>query len=312
MDIIISSSLAYDRIMDFADHFKNHIMPDKIHILSVSFFIQKLEEKKGGVAGNIAYNLSLLGEKPKIIATVGKDFEPYLEYLKNLNIDTSGIKILPDQFTAMAQIINDLSNNQITAFYPGAMVFSDQLSLQDLDFDKQNAIVLIGPDNKDTVIKRSKECQELGLPYIFDPGQQLTVFTGEDLKPIIAGAKILIVNDYELSLVQQYTGYSLENLLEKLETLIVTLGEKGSVIYNGGNKIEIPAAKIAKAVDPTGAGDAYRAGLLKGLVNGWDWEKTGRTASLCGAYAVEKYGTQEHRFSLEEFEKRFKENFNLS
>jgi adenosine kinase len=309
MDIIISASLAFDRIMDFQGHFKDHIMPDKIHVLSVCFTVDKLVEKKGGVASNIAYTLNLLGEKSKIVATAGSDFDGYKQYLESLNIATDGIMIIKEDLTASARIITDKSDNQITAFHPGAMNYSHLINLKDIDFDKTKAIVLVGPDGKEGMIKRSVECKELNIPYIFDPGQQLNVFNGEELKLLIDGAKILIVNDYELEVVQTKTGLSLEDLLGQVETLITTLGEKGSVIYSGGNKIEIPPVKVANSIDPTGAGDAYRAGLLKGLVNGWDWEKTGRTASLCGAYAVEKYGTQEHKYSLEEFEQRFKESF---
>lgn len=308
MDIIISASLAYDQIMDFPGYFKDHIMPDKIHVLSVSFTIDKLVEKKGGVAGNIAYTLKLLGEDPKIVATAGKDFGNYQKYLKDLKIDTSGIKIIEDEFTASARIITDKADNQITAFHPGAMNFSHQASLKDLEFDKNNVIVLIGPDSKEGMKKRAEECLKLDIPYIFDPGQSMVLWSGEELQAMIKSAKILIINDYELEMVQKITGWNFDEALDKVEILITTLGENGSVIYSAKRKFEIPAVKV-KTVDPTGAGDAYRAGLLKGLANNWDWEKIGQVAALCGAYAVENYGTQEHQFSLEEFWKRYEENF---
>jgi adenosine kinase len=313
--------------MNFPGYFKDHIMPDKIHVLSVAFAIDKLVEKKGGVAGNIAYTLKLLGEKAKIIETVGKDFGGYKKYLEDLGINTDGVKVIENESTASIQIITDKADNQISAFYAGAMNYAHQASLADASFNKNNIIVLIGPDGKEGMKKRARECQELNIPYIFDPGQSMTLWSGEELQEMVNSAKILIVNDYELEMVQKITGWIFEEVLSKVETLIVTLGEKGSVVYcddtewrseaspdkaslcHSKREIKIPAVKV-KAVDPTGAGDAYRAGLLKGLVNNWNWEKTGRVAALCGAYAVEKYGTQEHKFNLEEFGKRFEDEFN--
>lgn len=297
MDIIISASLAYDKIMDFPGFFKDHIMPDKIHILSVSFFIDKLTEKRGGVAGNIAYSLKLLGENPKIIATAGKDFGDYKNYLEKLKIETRGIKIIKNELTACARIITDKADNQIAAFHSGAMNFSDQASLNDLDFDKNNAIALIGPDSKAGMKKRAQECKKFKIPFIFDPGQSIILWNQNELRQLIKSAKIFIVNDYELELAKERAKWDLDNILNNVNVLIVTLGEKGSVIYDQKKKLKIPAVK-AKNVDPTGAGDAYRAGILKGLANGWDWEKTGRLASFCGACAVEHYGTQEHKISL--------------
>lgn len=297
MDIIISASLAYDKIMDFPGFFKDHIMPDKIHILSVSFFIDKLTEKRGGVAGNIAYSLKLLGENPKIVATAGKDFGDYKNYLEKLKIETKGIKIIKDELTACARIITDRADNQIAAFHAGAMDYSDQVGLNDLKFNKNNAIVLVGADSKAGMKKRVRECKYFKIPFIFDPGQSIVLWKQSELRQIIKSAKILIVNDYELELTKEITEWNLDNILNNVNVLIVTLGEKGSIIYDNKKKLKIPAIK-AKNVDPTGAGDAYRAGILKGLANGWDWERTGRLASFCGACAVEHYGTQEHGRSL--------------
>lgn len=302
-NILISGSMVYDRIMDFPGYFKDHILPDKIHNLNVSFLINSLKENFGGTAGNIAYNLSLLGEKPNILATAGSDFGPYKKYLKKIGVRTDNIKKLPELLTAGAYIMTDKADNQITGFNLGAMAvprgeFNSGLL--------KNCLAIVSPGNIKDMENYSVLYTQKKIKYIFDPGQSITALSGQVLKKCIKGAFMLIGNDYEIEMVKKKIGWTDQDLIGKINVLIVTKGERGSSVYDGGNEYKIPAAKTGKVVDPTGAGDAYRAGLIKGIVSGWDTVKSAKLGSAVASFAVEKYGGQNHFFTAEEAEKRMK------
>ncbi|MBI1729381.1 carbohydrate kinase family protein [Candidatus Acetothermia bacterium] len=306
--IIVTGSLAFDHIMDFPGRFSEHILPEKIHILNVSFLVDTLKRQRGGVAGNIAHNLALLGERPVILAAAGEDFQEYSKFLSAEGIDLSHVRIIPGDYTASAFITTDLADNQITGFYPGAMGQADLLSLKDFD-PKKIELVLIAADKPSVMVKYSRECQELGIPYIFDPSQQIVRLSNEELRIGIQGAKVLIGNDYEIQLILNRFKATEEDLLKQVTFLISTLGEKGSHIHTRYGVVEIPIAKPNEITDPTGAGDAYRAGIIKGMIHNWPLEVMGRVAALSAVYAIESYGAQEHRYTKSEFVKRYQENF---
>ncbi|MBN1778805.1 MAG: carbohydrate kinase family protein [Candidatus Buchananbacteria bacterium] len=307
--ILVSGTVAYDQIMNFPGYFKDNILPDKIHVLNVSFYVPKSQVSFGGTAGNIAYNLALLGTKPTILANVGSNFSDYKKWLVKNKIDISEIKIVKDKNTATAYIITDQADNQITAFQPGAIVQSYKLNQKILTKD---SLAILAPDNVVNFVSLAKIYRQKKIDYIFDPGQQVAALSGSQIKSILVGAKVFISNDYELSLALKKTGWSLKQLVGQVEILVTTLGAQGSVIYNQGKKIIIPPAKPKNTCDPTGAGDAYRAGLIYSLVNNWPLEKVGRFAGLISVYTVEKYGTQTHRFSWADLNKRYRQNFNQS
>jgi len=307
MTALICGSLAYDNIMVFHDQFKNHILPDKIHILNVSFLVPDMRREFGGCAGNIAYNLKLLGGDGLIMGTAGQDFAEYRDWLDRHGIDRSGIRILDDALTAQAFITTDLDDNQITAFHPGAMNFSHLNKISDADGIE---LGIVAPDGRDGMVLHAQQFVEAGIPFIFDPGQGMPMFDGDDLKTFIEQASYITVNDYEWQLMRDRTGWDYHDIEPVVEALVVTRGPEGSVIYTRDGDIHIPAAKPAAVKDPTGCGDAYRAGLLFGLQNGLDWEVTGRIASLMGAVKIEQAGTQNHSFTMDEFRQRYRENFN--
>ncbi|MFC2007825.1 carbohydrate kinase family protein [Chloroflexota bacterium] len=304
MNIIISGSLAYDRIMDFPGHFADHILPEKIHVLNVSFTVDSLTEKFGGTAGNIAYALSLLGEKPIVLATIGRDYHRYFEWLKKNNIACDNIPIIEEELTASAYITTDQADNQITGFNAGAMKFPSSF-----DFDQPNpeeSIAIIAPGNLEDMKHYSAAYKARGIDYIFDPGQSLPMWASQDLSQCIDGSKILISNDYELELIMNKTGLAKEKLLQQTGAIITTLGELGSCICTPDGVIDILAIKLKKVVDPTGAGDAYRGGLIKGLIQGRNIEDSAKMGSVCSSFAVESYGTQDYSFNLTEFEERLR------
>ena len=305
--ILVTGSVAYDRIMNFPGFFKNEILPDKLHILNVSFLVKELKESFGGTAGNIAYNLSLLGLQPSILANVGaKDFILYEAWLRRNKIDLSQINILPGQHTASAYIITDQSDNQIAGFFPGAMMMP--VTNQAL-IARHVALAVVAAQNPVDMIKLPKIFKQKKIPYIFDPGQQVSSLSGNQLKTAVKGSKVLIGNDYEISLILKKTGWTLKSILNQTEILVTTLGSKGSEIRRGNEVNIIKPAQAKSNLDPTGAGDAYRAGLIKGLVEGWSLAKTGQLAGLVAVYTVEKYGTQTHKFSLTGLRKRYQQNF---
>ena len=306
MKILVTGSIAYDTIMVFPDRFRNHLLADQLHILNVCFLTPEMRREFGGTAGNIAYNLKLLGEAPLLMATVGEDIEPYFARLAELGIEAKQLKRIPGQFTAQAFITTDMDDNQITAFHPGAMDHSHENRIGP---ELGAGLAIIGPDGKDGMLEHSRQCARHGIPFLFDPGQGLPMFSGEELLEMVRLATYLAVNDYEGKMLAEKTGRPLQSLAGDLKALIVTLGSLGSQVYAGGKCIEIPLVKADAEVDPTGCGDAYRAGLLYGIARGWDWEKTGRLASLMGAIKIASRGPQNHRPSQAEIGDRFKKAF---
>ena len=298
--------MAYDTIMVFEDKFKNHILPDQVHILNVCFFAPQMRREFGGCAGNIAYNLKLLGSDPIIMATVGQDFKPYDDWLAKMGLSVDHIKWIEDSFTAQAFITTDTDNNQITAFHPGAMNFAAQNKVDDANGVE---LGIVSPDGKDAMIEHAQQFAEKGIDFIFDPGQGLPMFSGEELVEFCKQANYVIVNDYESQMMQEKTGNSVSKLADYVDAFIVTKGAEGSDIYVKGEIINIPAAEISQAVDPTGCGDAYRGGLLFGLSKGLDWQTAGRIAALCGAIKIETAGTQNHSFTQQEFTERYQQSF---
>jgi adenosine kinase len=308
MSALICGSFAYDTIMVFHDKFKNHILPDKVHILNVSFLVPDMRREFGGCAGNIAYNLKLLGGEPLPMGTVGSDFGPYAEWMDVHGIDRRHVTLLENAFTAQAFITTDMDDNQITAFHPGAMNAAHvnrTLDAQDI------SIGIVSPDGRQGMIEHAAQFAESAIPFVFDPGQGLPMFGGEELSTFIEQASWVSVNDYELQLLQERTGLSPHEIADRVEALVVTLGAEGSHIYTEGRRIDIPAAQAHTLNDPTGCGDAYRGGLLYGLMNGLDWETTGRIAALMGAIKIEHHGTQNHRFTTDEFRARYRDSFGV-
>lgn len=304
-DIIVSGSLAYDRIMNFSDKFSDHILPDKIHSLNVCFQVNGVTENYGGTAGNIGYALKLMGESPFISATIGSDHHKYFEWLDKNGIARNGIKVIAEELTAGAYITTDMANNQITGFNPGAMKYSSDLDIEGLDSEK--TLLLVSPGNLDDMINYPRRCKKAGIDYVFDPGQALPMLQPRDLVEVITGCTLLIVNDYEFNLIQDKTGLANGQLFKMAKTTIVTLGEAGSKIYHQGRTLTIPSFKASKVVDPTGAGDAYRGGLLSGLVQGEDMETSALRGSACASFAVECNGTQVYSFTPEEFNRRMQD-----
>ncbi|EHJ46275.1 Adenosine kinase [Solidesulfovibrio carbinoliphilus subsp. oakridgensis] len=303
MRILVSGSLAYDRIMSFPGSFADHILPDKIHILNVCFLVDGLEEKFGGTAGNIAYCLKLLGEDPTIVATAGKDFAAYEAWLRHCGIAITGIRRVNSEFTAGAYITTDRSDNQITGFNPGAMKHSAEYPVDDCD--PADTLAIVAPGNLADMQDHPRRYKAKGIPVIVDPGQNITAFSGEQLTEMLTGATYLVSNDYELQLIENATKLTLAEIVARAGTVITTLGENGSVIRQGAAETVIPACPAADVKDPTGAGDAFRAGFIKGLSLGKTPVEAARIGSVSAAYAVEHHGTQEHRFTWPEFTARY-------
>ncbi|MGO9635008.1 MAG: carbohydrate kinase family protein [Steroidobacteraceae bacterium] len=304
---LICGSVAYDTILVFPDRFKAHILPDKIHILNVAFLVPEMRREFGGCAANIAYSLRLLGDLGLPMATAGHDFGPYRERLKALGIRLDHVTVIEDAFTAQAFITTDLDDNQITAFHPGAMQYAhvNQVSRAAAGV----ALGIVAPDGRQAMIEHAAQFVAAGIPFIFDPGQGLPMFGADELKTFIEQATWVAVNDYEWGLLQQKTGLTAADIAARVEALIVTRGAEGSVIYTGGRVMAIPSVKPRTIVDPTGCGDAYRAGLIHGLLRGLDWETTGRVASLMGSIKIESRGPQNHAFTPEEFRGRYRDVF---
>ena len=306
MSTLICGSIAYDTIMVFNDRFKNHILPDQLHILNVAFLVPDMRREFGGCAGNIAYTLKMLGGDPLIMATVGDDYQPYSDRLDALGIPQTYIRKVAGTFTAQAFITTDLDDNQITAFHPGAMNSSHENHVQ----DAQSATLgIVAPDGRDGMLQHAREYDEAGVPFVFDPGQGLPMFTGEELLEFIRMSEYVTVNDYEAQMVQERTGKTIEQLSKLVKAFVVTLGARGSLVYSGHEQFEIPCVRAEKVVDPTGCGDAFRAGLLYGLASDYDWPTTGRLASLLGAIKISERGGQNHRFTRDEIAQRYRDAF---
>ena len=306
MHTLICGSIAYDTIMVFKDHFKNHILPEKIHILNVAFLVPDMRREFGGCAGNIAYNLQMIGGDPLIMATVGDDYSPYAGRLQDLGLSQNHVRQVTGAFTAQAFITTDLADNQITAFHPGAMNFSHENHIADAN---DVALGIVAPDGREGMVQHAREFHEAGIPFMFDPGQGLPMFTGEELLDFIHKADYVAVNDYEGQLLQERTGRSLETLAKLVKGLIVTRGAEGSIIYSDDQQIEIPSITPERVVDPTGCGDAYRSGLLYGIVQDMDWRTTGQLGSLMGALKIAQRGGQNHSFTRDEIGQRYFEIF---
>lgn len=309
MSALICGSMAYDTIMVFRDRFRNHILPDKVHILNVSFLVPEMRREFGGCAGNIAYNLKLLGGEPLPMATVGRDYAPYADWLDRCEIRRDCIKVIDHSYTGQAFITTDMDDNQITAFHPGAMNFSHENRVSDA---KGVRLGIVSPDGRQGMTEHAAQFHELGIPFIFDPGQGMPMFDGTELLGFMRQATWASFNDYEAELMQERTGRPLEQLAREVEALVVTRGAEGSRIFSAGRQIDIPAAPVRRVLDPTGCGDAYRAGLLYGLMRGLPWDLTARVAALLGAIKVESAGTQNHCFTPSEFAARFQESFGFS
>lgn len=307
-NILVAGTIAYDFIMDFPDKFGNHIFPDKIHMLSVSFVTDRLEKQYGGTAGNIAYTIKLLGQNPIIFSVAGKDFGTYKKWLETHNISTKYVTINKNDFTASAHIITDQDDNQITAFHGGPM-FKNNTNPDEVLSKENISYGIAAPTAKRPMMNAIRGFMRHNIPFIFDPGQNVQLLDKKDIREAIDGCMMMIVNDYELELVKKISGYTEKKIIESMQYLIVTIGKKGSIIYSGKKKINIPIAKAQSGLDPTGAGDAFRAGILTGLQKGYDIETSAKIAATASAYTVERYGTQTHTFSKKAFEKRFHENF---
>lgn len=309
MRTLICGSIAYDTIMVFRDKFKNHILPEQLHILNVAFLVPDMRREFGGCASNIAYTLKMLGGDPLIMATVGDDYQPYAYRLDKLQLSQQHVREVPGTFTAQAFITTDLDDNQITAFHPGAMNHSHLNHVWDA---KAIGLGIVAPDGREGMLQHAREFHDAGIPFIFDPGQGLPMFSGEELQEFVRMADYVTVNDYEGQMLRDRTGQTVEDIARLVKALVITLGSRGSVIYAGGKRIDIPCAQAADVVDPTGCGDAFRAGLLYGLEAGLDWPLTGRLASLLGAFKIARRGGQNHHFTRDEISHRFRESFGIS
>ncbi len=307
MKLLITGSIAYDYLMTFPGSFSEHLLPEHLSRLSVSFLVDTMERRRGGCAPNIAYTLALLGERPAIMATAGQDFEEYRAWLESVGVDTSLVRVVPGKFTASFFCNTDQNNNQIATFYAGAMSEARHLSFYDLE--EKPDLVIISPNDPQAMLRYARECRELGIRFIYDPGQQVARSSGEELRAGIEGANMLICNDYEFEIIRQKTGLTEADVLYHAEALIITRGAKGSTVLLRDHRVDVPAVPARQVIDPTGVGDAYRAGFLKGLAIGADWETCARLGSVAATYALEHVGGQSHTFTLDEFRKRYEAHF---
>ncbi len=306
MSTLITGSFAYDTIMVFQDQFKNHILPDQVHILNVCFFVPEMRKEFGGCSGNISYNLKLLGGDPLPMGTVGEDFGPYRKWLKSLDMDITHVTEIENTFTAQAFLTTDTDNNQIIAFHPGAMNFAHQNKVSD---GNKITLGIIAPDGRDAMLQHAAQFAEADIPFVFDPGQGLPMFDGNELMQFIEQANYVCVNDYESRLLLDKTGRKLKDIAAEVEALIVTRGGDGAEILADGKTLKIPSIKVGEIKDPTGCGDAFRAGLLYGIEKELDWQSCGQLASLMGGFKIEHHGTQNHSPSRQDIARRYQENF---
>lgn len=309
VEILVTGSLAFDQIMDFPGFFKDHILPDKLHMINLSFLVGELRKQRGGCAGNVAYSLALLGERARVVAAAGHDFDDYRRFLVDLGVDVESISIDSRQVTACCFITTDRANNQITGFFPGAMSTARELSLG-AAVGPRTRFAIVMPDDPEAMLRHCREAKAAGVPLLFDPSFQVIALDGEALAEAARGARAVLVNDYEYAVFQEKTGLDERGLLELAEIWVVTRGEEGSrIATRDGGTIEIPAVPVGEVVDPTGAGDAYRAGFLAGLARDLDLETCGRMGSVAAVYAIESYGTQNHRYDRDEYWSRYHSRF---
>jgi len=308
MKIAITGSIAYDYIMTFPGEFKNMLIQDSLDKISLSFLVDGMTKHQGGVAPNIAYSLALLGEQPKLIGTAGADFSEYGTFLSGVGVDISGVRVHPEDFTASFFVTTDCKNNQIAVFHTGAMAKAKELALMDAAHPDTD-LVVVSPNDPDAMINYVRECKKLGVAYMYDPSQQVARVDGEQLAEGVDGASILILNEYEFEVLCKKTGFTRDDLMAKTGTLIITRGPEGADIYTPRQMFHVPVYPTENKVDPTGVGDAFRAGLLKGLASDWDWMLSGMVGSLAAAYVLEKTGTQSHFYTREEFVQRFRKHF---
>ena len=306
MTVAVTGSMAFDYIMSFPDEFSKHILPDQIDKLSVSFLVDSMRRERGGTAGNIVYNLALLNQPALLMATVGQDAPEYIAGLEARGVDISGVLQLPNEFTASFFVSTDQTNNQIALFYTGAMARAGRISFADQNY-KAIDLAIISPNDPWAMVKYTRECHDLRVPYIYDPSQQIPRLAADDLVAGIEGAKVLVVNEYEFEMIKSKTGLTTDQIKEKSETVIITQGEKGSLIYSQGRKIDIPPAPPTRIAEPTGAGDAYRAGIICGIMRGYPWEVTGRLSSVIAIYVLEQHGTQRHTFTRRQIANHYRE-----
>ena len=308
MNIVLTGSVAYDYLMTFPGYFRDHLLPDKLASVSLSFLVDSLIKRRGGIAPNIAYTLALLGGRPRVMATVGEDFEDYRQWLESHGVDTAAMKVIPGVFTASFFANTDRANAQIASFYPGAMAQAAELSFHTLPAPRPD-LAVISPNDPGAMEQYIRECGELGIPYLYDPSQQLVRMAGPELKRGIEGAFALFVNDYESGLVEKMTGLTVEDIQRHVRLLVITRGEHGSTIYADGQEVRVPVVPPECIVDPTGVGDAFRGGFLAGFSRGWDWQTCGQMGALAATYCLEQAGTQSHSFTPAEFVARYRKHF---
>ncbi|MBE0409300.1 MAG: carbohydrate kinase family protein [Anaerolineales bacterium] len=308
MNFIITGSVAYDYIMSFPGYFRDHFLPDKLDSISLSFLVESMVRRRGGTAPNIAYSMALLGERPRIMATVGEDFEEYRSWLESKGVDNSLVRVIPGEFTASFFANTDRANAQIASFYPGAMAYASELSLQTI-LDPQPDLVVISPNDPKAMVGYVAECSQLGIPFLYDPSQQIPRLSDEDLCFGVENARALFINDYEFGLINKCTGLTIEKILERSEFIVITRGEQGSTIYTLEGETNIPIVLPERVSDPTGVGDAFRGGFLTGYIRKFDWETCGRMGALSATFCVENLGPQGHEFSPAEFVARFRRHF---
>ena len=308
MNIVVSGSIAYDYLMTFPGRFQDHIIPSQLANLSVSFLVDSMVKQRGGVATNIAYNLALLGERPRVMATVGQDFEEYRAWLEAYGVDTSAILAIPDEFTASFFVSTDQENNQIAMFYTGGMAHAHKLRFEDLG-ETVIDLAIISPNDPRAMVQYAEECAARTIPYLYDPSQQIVRLSGSELRAGIRGASILMVNEYEFGMISEKTGWSIQDVTSLVDALVITLGEQGSSIYVGGESIDIPVVPPVQIADPTGVGDAYRGGFVKGLALGVTWEIAGQMGAVAAAYVLEQKGTQNHCYTRAEYVGRYRRHF---
>ncbi|MFH2039435.1 MAG: carbohydrate kinase family protein [Chloroflexota bacterium] len=308
MELLLTGSVAYDYLMTFPGLFKEQILPERLESISLSFLVNSMSRQRGGVAPNIAYTLALLGEQPYLMATVGEDFNDYRDWLESKGVDTSMVQVVPGVFTASFFATTDQVNAQIASFYPGAMAYAAEQSLKTIE--NKPDLVVVSPNDPDAMKKFSAECREIDIPYLYDPSQQVLRLSGEEILRDMEGAHFLFVNDYESGLIMKKTGLGLDEILKIVKIVVVTRGEKGTSIYADGKEIDLPIVPPIQIIDPTGVGDAFRGGFLAGYSRGWDWDVCGKMGALAATFCLEKKGTQNHVFTMDEFVGRFRKHFN--